>query len=90
MIRARTGDALDEEEKRLRQLRGAVDRLCEEIKRGLSEVDLQRREAEAHSLCAELFPDKLDLFDQLYSRRFRRFQEQFGSEQPNGSKEVID
>ncbi len=32
MIRARTGDALDEEEQKLRRLRSAVDRLGEEIK----------------------------------------------------------
>ena len=78
MIRARTGDALDEEEQKLRRLRSAVDRLGEEIRRGLSEVDMPRREAEARSLCAELFPDKLELFDQLYGRRFQRLQEQFG------------
>jgi hypothetical protein len=77
MIRPKSGDALDEEEKALKRLRAVVDKLCEEIKRGLSEVDLQRREAEARSLCAELFPDKLGLFDQLYGRRFRRLQEHF-------------
>jgi len=78
MIRAKTGDALDEEEKRLRQLRGAVDRLCEEIKRGLSEADVRKRAEEIRALCAELFPDKLELFDQLYGRRFQRLREQFG------------
>lgn len=77
MIRAKTGDALDEEEQALKRLRGAVDRLCEEIKRGLSGEELERREAEARALCAELFPDKLELFDELYGRRFRRLQEQF-------------
>jgi hypothetical protein len=78
MIRAKTGDALDEEEKALKRLRGAVDRVCEEIKRGLTGEEVQRREAEVRELCAELFPDKLDLFDELYGRRFRRLQEQFG------------
>jgi hypothetical protein len=78
VIRPKSGDALDEEEQKLRRLRGAVDRLCEEIKRGLSEADVQKREAEIRALCAELFPDKLELFDQLYGRRFRRIQEQFG------------
>ena len=77
MIRPKSGDALDEEEKALRRLRGAVDRVCEEIKRGLSGEELQRREAEVRALCAELFPDKIELFDQLYGRRFRRLQEQF-------------
>jgi len=77
MIRPKSGDALDEEEKALRRLRGAVDRLCEEIKRGLSGEELQRREAEVRALCAELFPDKIEIFDELYGRRFRRLQEQF-------------
>jgi hypothetical protein len=77
MIRAKTGDALDEEEKALKRLRGAVDGLCEEIKRGLTGEEVQRREAEVRALCAELFPDKLELFDELYGRRFRRIQEQF-------------
>jgi hypothetical protein len=33
MIRPKSGDALDEEEKALKRLRGAVDKLREEIKR---------------------------------------------------------
>jgi len=77
-MRPKSGDALDEEEKALKRLRAAVDRVCEEIKRGLSGEELQRREAEVRALCAELFPDKIELFDELYGRRFRRLQEQFG------------
>jgi len=76
-MRPKSGDALDDEEKALRRLRGAVDRLGEEIKRGLPDEEIARREAEVRALCAELFPDKLELFDQLYGRRFRRLREQF-------------
>lgn len=78
MIRPKSGDALDEEEQTLRRLRVAVDELCAEIKRGLSGEELTRRQAEVRALCAELFPDKLELFDALYGRRFQRLQEQFG------------
>jgi len=79
MIWPKSGDALDEEEKALKRLRGAVDRLGEEIKAKLSGEELKRREDEVRALCAELFPDKLPLFDQLYGRRFQRLQEQFGN-----------
>ena len=85
--RPASGDALDDEEKKLGRLRSAVDRLCEQIQRGLTAAEAGRREAEARSLCAELFPDKLELFDQLYGRRFRRMREQFGLKPAPGKPE---
>jgi hypothetical protein len=43
----------------------------------LPEIDLIIEEENLRELCARLFPDRLDLFEMIYSSRFRRLKEQF-------------
>ncbi|MHC4942123.1 MAG: hypothetical protein ACYTG7_03805 [Planctomycetota bacterium] len=43
------------------------------------EIDLTIEEEKLRDLCARLFPDRLDLFEMIYSARFQRLKEQFRS-----------
>ncbi|MBI3089980.1 MAG: hypothetical protein HYY96_04885 [Candidatus Tectomicrobia bacterium] len=66
------------EEQKLRQLRTATERVCTLILlTDMPAVDIAIERQEARELCAELFPDRLDLYDLIYESRFDRLWEQF-------------
>jgi hypothetical protein len=69
------------EQEKLRTLKAEVDRVCREITGpGIMDRDrLRSRTEELRSLCREMFPDRLELFEMVYQARFKRLWEQFGN-----------
>lgn len=61
-----------------RLLQHQVDRVCTLIlSSDVPEAMIQKEEAQAKKLCKEFFPDRLELFDLIYTSRFQRLRSQF-------------
>ncbi|RPJ44650.1 MAG: hypothetical protein EHM19_06415 [Candidatus Latescibacterota bacterium] len=64
------------------ELRRGADRIACIILHGdLPDIDVEIEIANLRRRCAELLPDRVELFDQVYVSRFRRLKEQFPREQ---------
>jgi hypothetical protein len=60
------------------QLKRRADRVASMIVTSCySDVECALAERELRMECLRLLPDKMDLFDMIYSSRFRRLREQF-------------
>jgi hypothetical protein len=63
------------------ELRRGADRIACMILHGdLPDIDIEIEIANLRRRCAELLPDRVDLFDRVYVSRFRRLREQFPRE----------
>ncbi|MFH1681610.1 MAG: hypothetical protein ABIH26_13340 [Candidatus Eisenbacteria bacterium] len=63
------------------ELRRGADRIVNLILHGdLPDVDVEIEIANLRRRCAEILPDRVDLFDKIYVSRFRRLKEQFPKE----------
>lgn len=68
----------DKEERKLQELRNAVDRVCFLIVSSeYQEADIIIEASKAKKLCDRLFPGKGYLFDMIYGSRFKRLWRQF-------------
>lgn len=76
------------EKESLARLKAEMDRLGRDIteRRVREEAELAARLAGARELCAELFPERLELFDLVYASRCRRLWEQFGPGRDRGAE----
>ncbi len=71
-----------EEEKRLRILKTAAERVCSLILHtDYPLVDIEIEKQKIKKLCEELFPEKTRLYEIIYEARFDRLWEQFRQKQ---------
>jgi hypothetical protein len=72
--------ARQEEERKLRELKTIVDRVCFFIvSTDYQAADVKIEASNARRRCEELFPGKGHLFDLIYGSRFKRLWSQFRS-----------
>ena len=72
------GEALQREEAALQELRRLTDHISFLIvATDTPRVDVDIEKANVRRRCAELFPDKLHVFDLVYESRFQRLWDQF-------------
>lgn len=72
------GDALRREEAALQELRRLTDHISFLIvATDTPRVDVDIERANVRRRCAELFPDKMHVFDLVYESRFQRLWDQF-------------
>ncbi len=69
------------EKENAKELRRLVDLVASDVMKGKisSRTELAARVDEVRSLCESMFPDRLDLFDMIYSSRLDRLWRQFRS-----------
>jgi len=66
------------EGRRLRRLQRGADRLCSLIlHRGVPEAEVRRERDRLRATCRRLFPDRMELFEMIFERRFDRLWAQF-------------
>jgi len=64
--------------RRAEELKGMADAVCRMIlDERVADVDVEIAMGKVRERCAELFPDKLGLFDMIYGSRFQRLWKQF-------------
>jgi hypothetical protein len=64
--------------RRAEELRTMADGVCRMIlDERLPDVDVEIAMGKVREKCAELFPDRMQLFEMIYESRFRRLWEQF-------------
>ena len=69
---------IEEENEKLGAFQRKADRIAFLIVASDYErIDVEIEKAELREECAQLFPDKLDLYDMIYESRFRRLWDQF-------------
>ncbi len=69
----------------LARLKRGADRICVLIlSTDLPEVDILIERERLRRLCAQLFPDREDLFEMVYESRFDRLWEQFRDDRLGG------
>jgi hypothetical protein len=67
-----------EEEERYRELQRSADRICSLIIGGdYPAIDVVIEIRKLRAFCEESFPDRMDLFEQVYEGRFKRLWDQF-------------
>jgi hypothetical protein len=72
------GAARDVEEERYRELQRRADRISSLIVGGdYPAIDVVIEIGKLRGFCEEHFPDRMDLFEQVYEGRFKRLWEQF-------------
>ena len=71
MRRGRSVEKMD----RLKRMADRISFLI--VATDLPEIDLIIEEENLREACAKMFPDRMDLFDMIYSARFQRLKEQF-------------
>lgn len=71
MRRGRSVEKMD----RLKRMADRISFLI--VATDLPEIDLMIEEENLREACAQMFPDRMDLFEMIYSARFRRLKEQF-------------
>ncbi len=60
------------------RLRLAADHVCRMIlSRDYADIDIEIERGRVRDLCAELFPDRMDLYEMIYESRFERLWAQF-------------
>jgi hypothetical protein len=78
LVRGEHIEAADREEAAYRELQRAADRISFLIvATDYPQIDIEIERRNLRELCRRLFPDKMDLFEMIYSARFRRLWEQF-------------
>jgi hypothetical protein len=66
------------EDERIQEIQRHVDKICQMILNlSFSKVDIELEKSKLYSLCLDLFPDKIWLYDLIFESRFKRFWEQF-------------
>lgn len=61
-----------------RKLQLAVDKVCSLILiNTVSETKIEKAKSEAIHICNKYFPDKINLFELIYTSRFKRLHSQF-------------
>lgn len=71
-------DEVVAEERKLTELTRAAERLCFLIvATDCPRIDVDIERANLRRRCAQVFPDKMDLYDMVYESRFRRLWDQF-------------
>ena len=61
-----------------RKLQLSVDKVCSLIlNESVPENIIERAKLDALNICKKYFPDKIDLFEMIYSNRFKRLYSQF-------------
>ena len=67
-----------EEKERAREIQEEAARICQMIlDDSCAKVDIEIAQQKLKDRVAELFPDKIDLYEMIYEARFRRLWEQF-------------
>ncbi len=65
----------------MEELRRRADLLCQLILRSdYPEVDIAIERERLREWCRSVLPDRMDLYDMIYERRFDRLLEQFGED----------
>ena len=68
----------DFEKERFQEIKEQIDNLCDEIKtQSISPEEAKSRAEDLRLEAAIAFPDKLELYDMIYSSRLERLMEQF-------------
>lgn len=68
------------EDRKVREIRTMADRIASLIVGSdCPMIDIEIEKQKLRERIAELFPDKIDLYDLLYAPRFRRLEDQFRS-----------
>lgn len=69
------------EDQRIQEIQRSADRICQMILNpSFTKVDIELAKAKLYSLCLDLFPDKIWLYDLIFESRFKRLWEQFRSQ----------
>ena len=70
-------ESVEEKEKAL-EIQEEATRICQMIlDEACSEVDIEIAKSKLRDRVAELFPDKLEVYEMIYEARFKRLWEQF-------------